>query len=140
MHFEAEVWTADKPSAYRGAAESCLFPDLPRRGAHMMRYVILPLLLALMAGCSGPARVDATSEDTLKDSLERRKADVKEGEKDSFVQDFNTVLLARGVNLFSENNGEASPASRCSVGWDVRELHQVAEKLRAEENAKLKPR
>ncbi len=98
-------------------------------------------LFLLSIGCSGAARLDASSDDALKKSLEKMTAGMTDEQKKQFLGDCMAVVLPEAMkNAFQDafkKDKQAEPATSSKLfkpldGMTVGEIHDRAESARAQ--------
>jgi hypothetical protein len=99
-----------------------------------MLRVIAPLLVLIVAGCSGQPRLDTSSDAAFKSSLDRMSKGMTAEESKQLVEDVMTVAFAEAINVpRPRNDGEKQPAARVVAslnGLTAAEIHARAEELR----------
>jgi len=76
-----------------------------------LRRLLIPVVLLLLAGC-GPARIDASSDESMKRSIERIRAALPAEEKSRFdkaLQDIDDILFHPPVTATRATVGFSRP-------------------------------
>jgi hypothetical protein len=104
------------------------------------RAPIVALSLALaVAGCSdGAPRIDASTDQTARASLERMRAGLSEAQRDALAGDIATVAMPAMIKraFASGNMGEGPAVSLKPIdGLTAAEIHERAEAIRKSRGA-----
>jgi hypothetical protein len=102
-----------------------------------MRCLTVMLVCAvafLTTSCSNNTRLDASSDEALKKSMERMTAGMSDQQKKQFTEDCLTVVLLDGFKIALEDKGGA-PLSSAKMfkpldGLTVAEIHDKAEEAK----------
>jgi uncharacterized protein YceK len=104
-----------------------------------MRHVVVVLTVALaLAGC-GSTRLDASSDESMKASLDKMSAGMTPAQKEALAKDVGIVMLRDGTKqafqtAFSKDGAPAGKAElfKSLQGKTAGEIHERAEAIRRE--------
>jgi hypothetical protein len=92
----------------------------------------LLVLLAMVAGCGGEPRFDATDEATAKASVDRMTAGMTAAQKDEFTKSMTTVMVAPALKGGVPKDQSPNSLRKPLHGMTAAEITAKAESIRAE--------
>ncbi|MDH5181088.1 MAG: hypothetical protein OEY07_15555 [Gammaproteobacteria bacterium] len=105
-----------------------------------LAVIVTCLVITLGAGCSKEPTFDATSDDTIKSSVQQMMANMSDAEKKNFQETFQGLLfLAAMANLNKNKSEEAMKKEIFSAfhGKTASEIMKLAEDFQKEVKKKM---
>jgi hypothetical protein len=108
----------------------------------MQRLAFLLLLLASVAGCGRPGRLDASTDAAAVASIKQMSVGMTDEQKDAFYNDIVTAASPGAIQIFSvsafNKDLQAFPPSSAAIfkslhGLTAAEIHQKAEEERRQD-------